>query len=235
MSENAPPQVPELNPVQRRIVGVLVEKARTTPDAYPMTLSAITTGCNQKSNRHPKMNLDPDDVLVELDNLRSMEVVEELHGVGRVPKYRHHFYTWLNIEPTEGAVLAELLLRGPQTVGELRGRAARMASIADVAALRPILDGLIARRLVVPLTPAGRGQVVTHGLYLAREWPRVREAFADAESGSTQPRGGGASGPPDDSADGEILETIRAEIRELAQQMARLEARITQLESRIGS
>ncbi|MEX2356895.1 MAG: DUF480 domain-containing protein, partial [Pirellulaceae bacterium] len=111
---------------QRRVVGVLVEKAKTTPDAYPMTLNGLTTGCNQKSNRDPQMKLETFEVEDALEQLREMGAVAEVHGDGRVVKFRHYMKDWLGCEGDELAVMAELLLRGPQTVGELRGRAARM-------------------------------------------------------------------------------------------------------------
>src|SRR3954447_18163020 len=144
---------------QRRVFGVLVEKAKTTPDTYPMTLNGIVTGSNQKSNREPIMNLSTDDVEQVLEELRGMGAVTEVQGSGRVAKFRHHAYEWLGVEKTELAVMTELLLRGEQTLGELRGRAARMERIVDLAALKPVVDSLIHKGLMVSLTSPGRGQV----------------------------------------------------------------------------
>ena len=110
-----------LTAAQRRVAGVLVEKAKTTPDAYPMTLNALTNGCNQKSNRSPLMDLSPDEVQNALDELREMGAVAEVQAGGRVPKYRHYLYEWLGVEKAAMAVMTELLLRGEQTLGELRG------------------------------------------------------------------------------------------------------------------
>ena len=157
---------------------MLVEKAKTTPDVYPMTVNGIVAGANQKSNREPQMNLSADDVEQILDELRAVECVTEIQGSGRVPKYRHHAYEWLGVEKTELAVMTELLLRGEQTLGELRGRAARMEPIADLAALRPVVDSLLAKGLMIELTPAGRGQVVTHSLYKERELVELKARFA---------------------------------------------------------
>ncbi len=84
-----------LTAVQRRVVGVLVEKAKTTPDAYPLTLNALTNGCNQKSNRHPHMELASEEVERALDELREMGAVTEVQSGGRVAKYRHYLYEWL--------------------------------------------------------------------------------------------------------------------------------------------
>lgn len=167
-----------LNARQRRVLGVLLEKAKTTPDAYPMTLNAIVAGCNQKSNREPVMELTADEVELVLEELRALGAVTEVQGQGRVAKYRHHAYEWLGIEGVESAVMTELLLRGEQTLGELRGRAARMGAIADLAALRPIVDSLLKKGLLVELTPAGRGQLVTHNVYKDRELDDLKRQFA---------------------------------------------------------
>jgi len=166
-----------LSAIDRRVAGVLVEKAKTTPDQYPLTVNAVVTGANQKSNRHPQMELDADDVAESLDRLRSLGAVTEVQGNGRTLKYRHMMYEWLGIEKVELSVMAELLLRGAQTEGELRGRAARMDPIADLAALRPILDSLSAKGLIVSLTPEGRGHVLTHALYQPQELEKLRREF----------------------------------------------------------
>ena len=177
-AETAAPKWQPLGPIDRRVAGVLVEKAKTTPSAYPMSLSAIVTGSNQKSNRFPVMQLSPEEVEKSLEHLRNVGAVAMIEGYGRVAKYRHYLYEWLGVDKVELAVMAELLLRGPQTEGELRSRAARMESIADLNALRPVLVALKARGLVIPLTPEGRGHVVTHGLYPPRELENLRAQFA---------------------------------------------------------
>ena len=126
-----------LGAIDRRVAGVLAEKAKTTPDAYPMSLNAVRTGCNQKSNRWPAMELEQDQVEESLDRLRALGAVGLVEGGGRVQKYRHYLYEWLGVDKAELAVMTELLLRGDQTVGELRSRATRMEPIADLAALGP--------------------------------------------------------------------------------------------------
>src|SRR5262249_22922865 len=163
---------------QRRVFGVLIEKAKTTPDAYPMTINGLVAGCNQKSNREPVLNLPADDVEQVLDELRAIGAVTEVQGSGRVAKYRHHAYEWLGVEKTELAVMTELLLRGEQTLGELRGRAARMEPIADLGALKPVVDSLVKKGLMIELTAPGRGQVVSHGLYKERELHELKTRFA---------------------------------------------------------
>ena len=176
--------------IERRLVGVLAEKAKTTPDIYPMSLAAIRTGCNQKNNRWPLMQLEPDQVEEALDRLRAVGAVGLVEGYGRVQKYRHYLYEWLGVDKVELAVMTELLLRGEQTVGELRGRASRMEHIADLAALQVLLESLRAKGLVVSLTPDGRGQVVTHALYT----PREMESLRAKHQGGGRGTGGGGQG-----------------------------------------
>ena len=182
----AAPRWRPLEATQRRVLGVLIEKAKTTPAGYPMSVNAIVTGCNQKNNREPVTAYDEFDVEKALSELQELGVVKEIDWVGRVPKYKHEAYTWLGVRPVELAVLAELLLRGAQAIGDLRARAARMESIEDLAALRPIVEGLIERRLMVELTPPGRGQLVTHGLYLPEELAALRREHGRA-AGSAAP------------------------------------------------
>ncbi len=180
-----PPQWKPIGAIDRRLLGVLVEKAKTTQDQYPLSINALKTGSNQKSNRSPQMSLEEDQIEEALERLREMGAVGEISGSGRVVRYRHYLYDWLGVDKTELAVMAELLLRGAQTVGELRGRAARMEPIADVAALRPILRSLIDKGLVISLTPEGRGQVVSHMLYRDEELAKVRREFASDASSET--------------------------------------------------
>lgn len=153
----------------RRVLGVLVEKAKTTPDNYPLTLNAIISASNQKSNRAPKMDLDDEDALLALDELRGVGAAREVQGSGRVTKYRHAAYEWLDVDGPGSAVMTELLLRGPQTLGELRTRASRMHALSDLQAAQSVVDGLIEKGLVEALTPPGRGQQFAHTLYPPQE------------------------------------------------------------------
>jgi uncharacterized protein YceH (UPF0502 family) len=181
------PSSPRWRPIeaiQRRVLGVLVEKAKTTPEAYPLSLNALRAGCNQKSNRSPLMQLEESQIEEALDELRKVGAVAEVQGGARVDRYRHLAYEWLGVEKVELAVMAELLLRGAQTVGELRGRASRMEPIKGLSELQPTLDALHARGLILYLTPPGRGCVVTHALYLDRELEKVRR---EAGAGQQQP------------------------------------------------
>jgi uncharacterized protein YceH (UPF0502 family) len=182
---------------ERRVVGVLAEKAKTTPENYPLSINALINGCNQKSNRFPQMTLDEAQVQEALDSLRRAGAVALIQGDGRVEKFRHLLYEWLGVDKAELAVMTELLLRGAQTLGELRGRAARMEPIKDISALQPIVDSLRQKGLLIYLTPPGRGGVVTHNLYQPQELAKLQsEHGADAGGGSSQAGPSAASSTP---------------------------------------
>ncbi|MCS7238838.1 MAG: YceH family protein [Thermoguttaceae bacterium] len=172
------PKWQPIGPVERRVLGVLIEKAKTTPDYYPMTVAAICAGCNQKSCRSPIMQLEPEDVEEALDRLRQIGAVGLVESSGRALRFRHYAYEWFGVNKVELAVLAELLLRGPQTEGQLRAHVSRMEPIADLAELRTVIKSLKEKGLVISLTPETRGHVVCHTLYLPREMEKIREQFA---------------------------------------------------------
>ena len=193
MSEPAERAWVPLTAAERRVLGVLVEKAKTTPDVYPLTLAAIVTGCNQKSNRDPITAYDADDVEETLNHLRKKGAVIMVESGGRVVRYKHLMYEWLKVNKVELAVMTELLLRGAQTEGDLRTRASRMEPLTDLAALQVNLDSLQAKDLIVYLTPPGvrRGVVVTHNLHpakeLEREQVRVNQSPAFAAGPDPEP------------------------------------------------
>ena len=140
----------ELTADEIRVIGCLIEKQITTPDQYPLSLNALESACNQKSNRDPVMSLDEPRVQAIVDGLGRKHLVIEKSGFGsRVPKYQHRFcnteYGTLKFSPQELAVLCELMLRGAQTAGELRTRANRMASFADASETENVLQQLIER------------------------------------------------------------------------------------------
>lgn len=230
VSATSEPKWQPVGAVERRILGVLVEKAKTTPDAYPMTLNAITTGCNQKNNRDPQMNLESDQVDQALENLRKLGAVAEVQGGGRVPKYRHYLYEWLGVDKVELAVMAELLLRGPQMVGELRGRAARMEPIADVAALQPVIESLRDKGLIVALTPRGRGQTIAHALYPPEQLEKIQRQFqaGTAEPADVSSPDAAASAPSPPAGD---LAALRAELDELKSLVQQIQAKLNELTS----
>src|SRR6516165_9666067 len=140
----------ELSPIEARVIGCLIEKQITTPDQYPLSLNALVNACNQKSNRDPVMSADEAGVQTTLDHLSRKHLVIEKSGFGsRVPKYQHRFcnteFGSLKFTPQELAIVCELLVRGPQTPGELRTRAARMASLSDVGQVEAALESLSGR------------------------------------------------------------------------------------------
>lgn len=228
MDSTSPPEAPRerrggpLDPIQRRVLGVLIEKAKTTPAGYPMSVNAIVAGCNQKNNREPITAYDDFDVEKVLTEMQTLGVVKEIDWVGRVPKYKHLAYEWLGVNPVELAVLGELLLRGPQTLGDLRGRASRMESIADLSALKPIVDGLVERGLMVELTPPGRGQLVAHALYPPHEMGELRAR--EGRPGRAEPEPGLAAHPTASRHD------LATEVADLRAQLAELSERVERLE-----
>ena len=263
-TESPGSRVRALDTVERRVLGVLIEKGKTTPEAYPLSLNAIVTGCNQKSNRDPLMTVDEDQVGRALETLRAAGVVAEIYGSGRVPRYRHYGYEWFGgIEKEDLSILAELLLRGEQSEGDLRGRASRMDPIADLQILRTRLDGLAARGLIVWLSPPGRGRILTHGLAklgvagqsfgagASESLPATADGFGDdqedddleddedTDAGAvTVPRPAAHSAAPphaQPSAPTIALVSLVEKIAALEGEVAALRARLDALESALGN
>ena len=251
---NGPAQATEkkwrpLGSTDRRVIGVLIEKGLTTPDQYPLSLNALTSGCNQKSNRSPQTQLEPEDVEESLERLRGIGAAAEIFGSGRVARYRHYMYEWLgvdSVDKSEIAVMAELLLRGPQTLGELRARASRMQPIADVAELRTVVAALRKKDLIVPLTAEGRGHVLTHNLYTAGELERIKAQYGGAaplapspvpvSSPAPAPVAAPAApiGPPPapipaDQAVSSVLHAMKEEIASLRETISRIHADLENL------
>ena len=140
----------ELTVLEARVIGCLIEKQITTPDQYPLSLNALVNACNQKSNRDPVMDLDEPSVQQILDGLSKKHLVVEKSGFGsRVPKHQHRFcnteFGSVKLDPQELAIVCELLLRGPQTPGELRTRASRMAPFAETSDVEAALARLAER------------------------------------------------------------------------------------------
>jgi uncharacterized protein len=230
-----------LNSRERRVLGVLVEKAKTTPEYYPLTIAAIVTGCNQKSNRDPVTSYDADDVEEILQGLRKKGAVVMVEGSGRVVRWKHTLYDWLKVTKVELAVIAELLLRGSQTEGDLRTRASRMEPLADLPALQAVLESLAAKELVVYLSPPGvrRGVVVTHNLYPANEMERERSRQAAAPLIEDEPERPARSAstrleaPPGASA--EELAKLRSDLETLREQVRVLSEEIKALKTALGA
>ena len=142
-----------LSDVEVRVLGALIEKDMTTPAYYPLSLNALVNACNQKSNRNPVVGYDQPTVARAIESLREKKLALVLTGRDhRVPKYRHWAWETLGLGPREMAVLCVLVLRGPQSVGELKGRTQRMYNFDDLASVEVCLDHLIERR-PEPLVP----------------------------------------------------------------------------------
>lgn len=239
--ESAPASLPLAKPVSataRRCLGVLIEKAKTTPDSYPLSLAGIVTGSNQKSNRDPQTNISEDDALLALDELREAGAVREIQGSGRVTKFRHAAYEWFACDSPGAALMTELLLRGPQTVGELRTRASRMHPFVDLNAVQSELDSLTKSGLVFAVSAAGRGQTFAHTLYTPTERQhlaaKVEKQFsaagpsapASAASAAVGSNAAAAAAPASAANEGRIdriqqrLEEVAARLESLEQKLA---------------
>lgn len=215
----------ELDPLEARVMGCLIEKQITTPDQYPLSLNALVNACNQKSNRDPVTDLDEAAVQRVLDSLSRKHLVLERSGFGsRVPKYQHLFcnteYGSLKLSAQELAIVCELLLRGPQTPGELRTRASRMADFASVeeveAALRTLLDRegapLVARLAREP------GRRESRYMHLFSGEPAPQATADEAATESTVP----TAGP----------EPLASRVARLEQEVQRLRVELEALRNR---
>jgi uncharacterized protein len=170
-----------LTEIEARILGALIEKEITTPEYYPLSLNALVNACNQKSNRAPEMHLDDDPVLQSLRTLEQKGLAGKGDNMdGRVKKYEHRLADVFNFTRPETAVLCELLLRGPQTPGELRSRAERMHHFDDLDSVNATLRHLIERdpplAKLLPRQPGTKEARYTHLL--------SGDATADSESNS---------------------------------------------------
>lgn len=135
-----------LDPAEARILGVLAEKQATTPDVYPLTVNALLSGCNQKTSRDPVMNLSEAEVQGALEELRGRTLVVESYGAsGRVLRYAQNLDRVLKLPPAAHAILVALMLRGPQTPGELRTNCDRLYRFPDISALEGYLDEMMER------------------------------------------------------------------------------------------
>ena len=176
--------LPTLTLLETRALGTLVEKARTVPDAYPLTLNALVAGCNQKSSRDPVMHASEAEVQAALDSLKRYNLALESSG-GRVARYAHNLERALQVPEQAAALLAVLMLRGPQTAGELRINCDRLHRFADISALEAFLEELAARAtgpLVtqLPRLPGARENRWTHLLSGAPQTESVSPHAASA-------------------------------------------------------
>lgn len=165
-----------LGAVEARVLGSLLEKDITTPEYYPLTLNALVNACNQKSSREPVVNYDEDTVVQALELLKAKGLALRISGAGhRVEKWSHRLGEALNLGRRELALLCVLMLRGPQTVGELRGRTERMHDFADMEEVESVLESLASRQPDPLTAPAARGRWMQ---VLSEEQPEERETAA---------------------------------------------------------
>lgn len=212
-----------LNEIEVRVLGCLIEKELTTPEYYPLSLNALTNACNQKSNRDPVMALEEADVVRALDKLRFSGLARKTADGGRVAKYCHTLVENKRLEPAGLAVLAELLVRGPQTVGELRTRAERMASFPDLAAVEASLQELqdLDPALVTKLPRQPGRKEARYAHLLAGEPQIVAEEYA----------------PPVETArlrvmaEDERFARLEEEVATLRAEVARLQQLVTEFQS----
>ena len=226
-------------PLEARVLGCLIEKEITTPDQYPLSLHALLAACNQKSNREPVLSLAERELQAGVEALQRRHLVVEKSGFGsRVPKYQHRLcnteFGTLHFDPQELAILCELLLRGPQTPGELRSRAARMASFADAAAVEQVLerlasraDGPFVRRLA---REPGRREA-RYADTLVQGGAALAAAPAEATDGAALPRPEPRTAAERAPAAGRADDDVQPYLTALERRLEELEARIAQLEA----
>ncbi|WP_394249868.1 YceH family protein [Vibrio profundi] len=213
----------ELSPVEARVIGCLIEKEVTTPDHYPLTLNSLTTACNQKSNREPVLALSESDVLDTVESLISRRLVsDESSFNSRVSKYQHRFcnteFGDLQFSEQERGIICCMLLRGPQTPGELRTRTNRLASFTDVKEVEAVLEGLANRdagALVVKL-PREAGKRESRYQHLLSGEVDL-EALASAAPATSSP------------VNSDKLSELEAEVASLKEEVAELKELVQSL------
>jgi len=217
-----PASLPILSLLETRVLGVLAEKQRTVPDSYPLTLNTLVTGCNQKSSRDPVIEASEAEVQAALDRLRGLSLIVESSG-SRVLRYAHNIERVLRIPSQSVALLAILMLRGPQTAGELRSNSERLHRFADISSVESFLAELSERAagaLVqeLPRQPGARENRWTHLLSGA---PAIESFPASGSSG------GG------DMTTGEIA-ALKANVARLEAEVEELRAALSRLCAELG-
>lgn len=236
-------QISELSKPQRRVLGVLLEKAFTTPDQYPLTLKAVTTGCNQKSNRDPVSHYSETQVYEALESLREIGLVAVVHSdSGRTERYRHYMRHRFNFTEPQLAILTELWLRGRQTMGELRGRASRMVPIETLEELRSEFKGLLDQKYV-----QSNGSIERRGIEVDHNWYKENEGKTlgfessaehepeeTATTAVTSPPTTAVSSTSDLAALKDAVERLQSDNQQLSQQMASITEVVEQLQQQLA-
>jgi len=216
--------LPMLSLLEARVLGVLVEKQHTVPDTYPLTLNALVAGCNQKTSRDPVLTVSDAEVQAAVDRLRSLTLIVESSG-GRVMRYAHNVERVLQVPPQAVALLATLMLRGPQTAGELRINCERLYRFADISSVEAFLAELAARAagpLVVEL-PRQAGARENRWAHLL-----AGPVAADAAAG-----GAVVESAPSDITAGELA-ALKANVARLEEEIASLRSTVVQLCAELG-
>jgi uncharacterized protein YceH (UPF0502 family) len=217
--------LPKLSLLEARALGVLVEKQHTVPDTYPLTLLALTAGCNQKTSRDPILNAAEAEVQAAIDHLKTFSLVVESSG-GRVMRYAHNVARVLSIPTQAVALLAVLMLRGSQTVGELRINCDRLHRFADVSAVEAFLHELAAR-------PAGALVVELPRQPGARE-QRWAHLLSDPPSIATDVRSGTSEADSDPVTVSELA-ALKANVARLSEEVTALKATVARLCAELGA
>ncbi|WP_461536304.1 YceH family protein [Spongorhabdus nitratireducens] len=205
-----------LSASEARVIGCMLEKESTTPDQYPLTLNGLTNACNQKSNRDPVMNLSEAEVRTTLNDLIEQLIVREEEGA-RVSKFKHRFcntpFSSLQLSEQERAIVCVMLLRGPQTPGELRSRTGRLAKFSDVKVVEQVLQEMIGKELVVQLP---------------REAGKRESRFAHLFSGPVEVSAAVSAQPAADTGtnDKDKIRQLEQEVEELKAEVERLKAEL---------
>jgi uncharacterized protein YceH (UPF0502 family) len=227
----------QLSSLEARLIGCLIEKALTTPDQYPLSLNALNNACNQKSNREPVLTLDERTVQESVEGLVKKHLVLEKSGFGsRVPKYQHRFcntgFGSLEFTPVETAIICELLLRGPQTPGELRTRVPRMAPLQDGAEIDNALENLATRPdgPFVKQLPREPGRRDSRYAHLFSGEPQISLTAGDAHAAAlAEPE------PRPQIGDREAQGSLAARVQSLEEQVAALRQELEELRVSIKS
>jgi uncharacterized protein YceH (UPF0502 family) len=220
--------IPALSFLETRVLGVLVEKERTVPDSYPLSLNALALGCNQKNNRHPVSQATEAEVQAAVDALRPLSLVIESSG-SRVMRYSHNLGRVLHVSDPEAALLAALMLRGPQTPGELRVATERLHRFADPGAVEAALRGLAERAaggaLVVqlPRVPGAR----------EARWAHVLSGPVNADA-EAPPAAVSASSTPSSALAAELA-SLRADVTRLQRESAELRSILERLAGNLAA
>jgi uncharacterized protein YceH (UPF0502 family) len=210
--------LPPLSLLETRILGVLVEKQLTVPDTYPLTLNALVAGCNQRTSRDPVIEASEDETQAAIDHLKTLSLVVESSG-GRVMRYAHNVGRVLDIPSQAVALLAVIMLRGPQTAGELRIHSERLHRFSDISAVEGFLHELAAR---------SAGALVVE---LPRQAGARETRWAHLLSGAPEPT---APAAPEDLVAVSEIAALRASVGEVQNELARIRATVDRLVKELG-